>query len=368
MMKPTLFLHVGTHKTGTTSIQEFLYRYRDQMRQFSFLYPDFYSGFTQKKAIISHHRLFRALIGADAKLTEANAIASLERYKDICKSEGCYLVLSSENISRLSSICSNILNQSQFDRSSNYLVTIAQYLKEFNTRPILYLRSHLDYLGSFYAESCRNKFNTKPPSFADYLIQWSLRNPLYYSSLYNTLRRIFGTVSVNSFEESLARPQGLINSFKNAIKLDMESDYDSATNKRPSLSNFAINVKLELFPKIYDVQSNTRINNYLLSSSFKELCLSHGISIAKSNNSTVELLQMQSISAYKLEQLQAIAECLQEDVNKIHQLLDRTFLKSVDASCFVGEDSHIANELIYDQKMIASISQEVAYVNGLNNG
>ena len=53
MQKNKLFLHVGSHKTGTTAIQRFAYLNRSTLRAKGFWYPDFYP--IDKSNIKAHH-------------------------------------------------------------------------------------------------------------------------------------------------------------------------------------------------------------------------------------------------------------------------------------------------------------------------
>ena len=61
-MRKTVYLHIGAHKTGTTSIQAFFYRNRPALEAQGFLYP---SAFSNEFA---HHRLYFQLKGGDRRL------------------------------------------------------------------------------------------------------------------------------------------------------------------------------------------------------------------------------------------------------------------------------------------------------------
>ena len=49
----TAYIHIGTHKTGSTSIQDFLFKNRTKLRDRGFLYP--LSGISPKNLFGQHH-------------------------------------------------------------------------------------------------------------------------------------------------------------------------------------------------------------------------------------------------------------------------------------------------------------------------
>lgn len=65
----TLFLHVGTHKTGTTAIQRFALRHKESLRQRGLWYP-LYQDFNLN-AHYAHHPLAHALARGDAEQAES---------------------------------------------------------------------------------------------------------------------------------------------------------------------------------------------------------------------------------------------------------------------------------------------------------
>ena len=55
---PRILLHIGTHKTGTTSLQAFFFLNRDQLKKSSsILYPETGSPRVQHEAKYGHHLL-----------------------------------------------------------------------------------------------------------------------------------------------------------------------------------------------------------------------------------------------------------------------------------------------------------------------
>ena len=78
--KPTCYLHVGLHKTGTSSIQGFLSEHHSELETYDFFYPTFYLTQNKKlksKLITAHHRLFRSFIDKEKLLTLAEAKATI---------------------------------------------------------------------------------------------------------------------------------------------------------------------------------------------------------------------------------------------------------------------------------------------------
>jgi hypothetical protein len=65
----TLFIHIGTHKTGTTAIQRFAMEHREALRERGLWYP-LYQDFGLK-AHYAHHRLAHALAGDEEEATRS---------------------------------------------------------------------------------------------------------------------------------------------------------------------------------------------------------------------------------------------------------------------------------------------------------
>jgi len=143
------FLHVGTHKTGTTSIQAFL---RDNDARFArrgVLIPR--AGRGEDRA--GHHNLSQELLGAPGFVEERGGLAAV--VAELTSSDAPRAILSSEDFSLLS-------------RSHQALVTLRDAIKAAGFAPaiIIYFRPQVSYCVSIYAEIVKNG-NLKP--FSQYV-------------------------------------------------------------------------------------------------------------------------------------------------------------------------------------------------------
>lgn len=98
-MRKTLYLHIGAHKTGTTSIQSYLHQNRDRLLAEGLLYPQ---AFGHR---LGHHQLYFRLEGGDKG--SAPADMDLERefvrlYDEIDGSPAENVIMSSEGLFSLS--------------------------------------------------------------------------------------------------------------------------------------------------------------------------------------------------------------------------------------------------------------------------
>ena len=124
-----LFLHIGRHKCGTTSIQKTLYHNRGKLLESGFYYPS--TGIR----VSAHHEIAEALGGKNP--------AADQEVRD-----GLYLSLK-EEAQRTN--CRNIVISSEQFQSCNPAV-VAAFFADFDVIPICYLREQAAYLRSSYLQ------------------------------------------------------------------------------------------------------------------------------------------------------------------------------------------------------------------------
>jgi hypothetical protein len=202
------FLHVGTHKTGTTSIQAFL---RDNEARFArrgVLVPR--AGRGEDRA--GHHNLSQELLGASGFVEERGGLAAL--VAELARSDASRAVISSEDFSLLS-------------RSHQALVTLRDAIGAAGFAPtiIIYFRPQVSYCVSIYAEIVKNG-NLKP--FSRYLDElrehgsflWNgVLGPLCrYDVLFERFAAVFGAeaIIVRRYRSSAPR-NALLRSFARIV-------------------------------------------------------------------------------------------------------------------------------------------------------
>jgi hypothetical protein len=94
MVKSSVYLHIGTHKTGTSSIQNFLLNNQEYLRERGFLYP---TAGRPKIFSDGHHNLFWAL--SNHKNYDPNVGAWEELISEIDSSQFQKIIVTSEELS-----------------------------------------------------------------------------------------------------------------------------------------------------------------------------------------------------------------------------------------------------------------------------
>jgi hypothetical protein len=143
------FIHVGTHKTGTTSIQAFLRDNEERFAAHGVIIPKAGRG----EDAAGHHNLTQQLLGDSGFVAERGGLQ--EVVDELRHSERSIACLSSEDFSLAS-------------HSRKTLVAVRDAIAATGFTPVIvmYLRPQISYCVSIYAEIVKNG-NRKP--FATYL-------------------------------------------------------------------------------------------------------------------------------------------------------------------------------------------------------
>lgn len=129
-MSRTLILHAGTYKTGTTALQQFLFRNRDVLQSLNLWRPD--TGAVDQPANWGHHDLARRPNRPEIRDLWRQLRAECEaRFP-----EDARVVVSSEAFSNI--------------RRPQGFVGIARTLQGWAVKPVIYLRRQDRYLESLY--------------------------------------------------------------------------------------------------------------------------------------------------------------------------------------------------------------------------
>ncbi len=150
----TLILHVGRHRTGTSTIQKNLFRNRQKMKELGWLYPEIrFDDFGKHQ--INHNVIANLLCGYKSKmsirLTDKGLTRSdLEHYpgkfaEDIlleASEKGCkYILLSFEDL------CPGYCDQIEFEDALHNLKSL---FSDCYIKVLMYLRSQHDWCDSWY--------------------------------------------------------------------------------------------------------------------------------------------------------------------------------------------------------------------------
>src|SRR5688572_23218702 len=157
--KPKLLLHVGSHKTGTTSIQDALAANRDWLEQNGIYYPNPKPFFFRKTD--AHHDLAHALAGGSARqLTGARRFrshlleASSQYDRILLSAEPFYrhVVSQTDNDRDIAAEMDGemLTEDDLLRRRREYVARVAEYFEDFDVEIILFLRRPDNFVESLY--------------------------------------------------------------------------------------------------------------------------------------------------------------------------------------------------------------------------
>lgn len=240
-----IILHVGFHKTASTSIQESFHHNRSLLRQQGIFYPEF---FIDDKPIVNHSLILYTLfsnkpqsykqiirLGIPLDKVLASFLRQLEEQLSICNHDK--LLLSAEDVSLLST--------------------------EELTRLKTFFHSHvfdLDIIGLIRS----------PESYLDSVLQQRIRSGGWLDDLaigtvskrISNLSSVFSSVSWASFETACDHKLGPVGYISDFLELSITEDFEfQASNS--SLSNNATRLMSYLnqqFANLDEASNNTRFS------------------------------------------------------------------------------------------------------------
>ena len=183
---PRLFLHIGTHKTGTTSMQRFLTDNRAVLRRQGLVYPDPALGGFGKR--FAHHQVAHAIAGQGGAGTPDDARRFFDRVRrDLRRREAA--IVSAEALYR--HVLPDAGSDRRFDAGGGaagdplpYIRRVRDCLGDFDVTVLVMLRRQDTFLESLYAEQVMTSsyrkdvdhFTTERAWLADYrerLTMWA---------------------------------------------------------------------------------------------------------------------------------------------------------------------------------------------------
>ena len=221
--KPTIHLHIGTHKTGTTSLQKFLDSNQKILKKFGILYPK--TGWYH----YSQH-----LLAFQLKGTTPNGVDTIsddiwmDLNKEISKSKLKNIVISSEIFATL--------NKEQIDQ-------LKKELSDYNVKIYLYLRRQDELFESIYNQQVKEWRNPRKETISYFM---NKKNKLYgqfnYFQLVYNWSMVFGkeNISIRAYHKEYVTDT--VSDFINLLDLDdsMKKAFKSIKNENYSVSAKAL--------------------------------------------------------------------------------------------------------------------------------
>ncbi len=211
----TLYLHIGTPKTGTTHLQKFFWNNAAALEKQGYVYPHF-----KKFPDIGHPRN-GAFIKQSFKLKK-NQLIFLSEYEE----------LYSSNIHALNDLAaqySNIIlsDEGLWNSNNGYLKYFVDTMKSdaIQIKVIVYLRVQDLYIQSLWAQKVKERF---PKTFQEYLSIGGVDfTRFYYSKRLDEVAQLVGkeNMIVRVYEKSQFINQDLTDDFFQSIGLTLTTDF-----------------------------------------------------------------------------------------------------------------------------------------------
>lgn len=215
-----VILHIGRHKSGTSSLQGFLHTNSDILKGMGVLYPN-----TGRGKQVAHHRL----------------ASFLERPERDSKE---YQQLKAQ-LKREVRNFDNIIISSEGFQNCRDLEGLRDFFIGYHLHIVVYFREILDYLQSAYAQSVQNTNESR--EFELYAEQTKLN----YQAFYNRWAEIADSISAHYFHRSALKNQDIIDDFLAVSGLDLQKS-ESGFKQLESESNPSIGGNLLYFKLLYN--------------------------------------------------------------------------------------------------------------------
>lgn len=194
MNMTTVYIHIGTHKTGTTSIQRVLMECQNRLRSLDVLFP------VTGKAMGSVHQLAWCYLDNNPEWYPVSSLSASDLYtqlRDEINESACSkVILSSEDFSFI-----DINSKDEV----HALHRLKDSLAEYNVKVIVYLRPQSDYLTAFYNQ-VHKAYDSRFPDKSVKGLEKSLQGVLNYDQLLSRWASVFGNenIIVRPFNERKA--------------------------------------------------------------------------------------------------------------------------------------------------------------------
>jgi hypothetical protein len=199
-MKKKIYLHIGLHKTGTTSIQVFFTRKKDVLEARGVLYP--LTGRPQRFKFGQHQLPWSVT-------TRENYLPDPEWKRGLSENDVNVLWTSLANEIETSAAPSVVISSEEFDTlDSEEIKSIGRRLSSYDITPVIFIRNHADFLESSYRTAVMHSGYTNS---LEHLANNS-RSRLDYFNLIQDWRSISldGRVIVLNYDDANIRSNSII--------------------------------------------------------------------------------------------------------------------------------------------------------------
>lgn len=252
-----LFLHIGTHKTGSTSIQKFCEAHREQIESRGLFYPDYQPLLSN--APYAHHQFAKAVAdqGRDLSFVDTQKLAS--RWADYCEANSLNMLISAEPMYRLEVQGSH---EDRVDRRMRYFERIRDVFSRFEIVPIVVFRRPDSLIESLYRENVMTNHKSARVGFSAF-VEENHNRFFSYGTTAEILEACFSRKpQVYFFEKLVKGSLPIEHQFLKDLGCDV-ADLPAIGQVRKSLNNAQLSVKRILNEHILDEKQSNKVTAWL---------------------------------------------------------------------------------------------------------
>ena len=217
--RKTIYIHIGTHKTGTTSIQRFLTQNNTILAQKGVFYP--IAGRLYSEGDVRTHNIKNAVTAingqllCDIELFKGEWLCDIKLFKkqlDIFSKSECSTMLLSEE---------NLFSYLNSEHLFLKIDELWQLLSNYEVKIIVYFRKSIEYITSLWKENLKSR---RSNSLENHLETSDYAESL--KAVYNLLTRVeLEDIIVRTFEPTRWLNHNLIDDFLSLINIENTNEF-----------------------------------------------------------------------------------------------------------------------------------------------
>ena len=231
----TLYLHIGVHKTGSTSIQDFLFKNAKLLENQGYFYPtggSYYHRPSSSQSLLALSLLEKKPSHlSNIIFTKAGCIKDIQ--KDIEGSRSENIIVSSEHFRHMNSL-------DQIIELKNVFLPVVDYIKV-----IVYLRRQDLVVESAWTQKIKTgSLSISFEDYVDYTIDFAdkVYDHFDYNGLLENFSKVFGVdnLFVRVFEKGQLHQGCVVMDFLNLIGIKQLKDSIKRLNEAPSIERIEV--------------------------------------------------------------------------------------------------------------------------------
>lgn len=325
-MKKTIYLHVGTHKTGSTALQNFCALNLELLKKNDIDY------LIQDTIWNGHHYLgwaFRGNTVALEQYCEFNDIGILNHLSNSVEQSGCNnFLLSSENLFLMDD---EIFAKKFFEK-----------FKDYEFKVIVYLREQSEFLESWYYELVRADYCCLTEEFDEYL-----EHPRYDVDYFKILTKWMhyvdrDDIKVISYSE-IKKNNSLYSSFLHSLGIFNVDDFKCPVSTNERVSYLQLLQIKEINKKDLDVQTRNEMVRDVINNQKLQTSNNHSLFTETSKINTINKYYESNIKLFDAFGVKLSADDFNEDLGKdinlvIHIGMGKTGSSSIQKSLILNDE------------------------------